>query len=381
MTSTQSSGASSWTKWPAPAIRSSVAPGIADAHRSAHAHVHTTSASPNSRCTGPSRDCSCSSHRCCHAAPLASGSANGRHHGKRRAPAFESNPVNGRRRRRAPRRRRGRDGGANRRRCRRWACRRRDARGPGPSGATSGCPRCTRSRRGAATCWRGRAGRSGRAGRTRCGARAARPSPGRTGGSGAVEPVDERPLDLDVAVDTRPRRRPCRSGRTRRGRAPRRGSRRRRGAGSSAGRGTTSSARRGSTGTRRRPADPRRRSARAGRRRRRSAARTASRPGRRSARPVSARPAGSRRHSLEADEGAGVLDLAHVAEAVLVDPALRRVEAGDPGLAGDAGAVRRRELWRERPGDDDVGEAGGVERRQHLLGLANTRPRYSPNAS
>ena len=67
------------------------------------------------------------------------------------------------------------------------------------------------------------------------------------------------------------------------------------------------------------------------------------------ARPACARSARSRRHSLQPDQGAGVLDLAHVAQAVLVDPALGGVEAGDTGLAGDAGAVRRRDLRRERP--------------------------------
>src|SRR5438067_1755004 len=47
----------------------------------------------------------------------------------------------------------------------------------------------------------------------------------------------------------------------------------------------------------------------------------------------------SGRHALQADEGAGVLDLAHVPQAVLVDPALGRVQPGDPDRSGDPRAV------------------------------------------
>ena len=55
-----------------------------------------------------------------------------------------------------------------------------------------------------------------------------------------------------------------------------------------------------------------------------------------------------RRHAAEADEAAGELDLAHVAQAVLVDPALGGVEQGDALGSGDAGAVGGRDLRRER---------------------------------
>ena len=54
-----------------------------------------------------------------------------------------------------------------------------------------------------------------------------------------------------------------------------------------------------------------------------------------------------RGHALEADEAAGELDLAHVAQTVLVDPALGGVEQGD------ALAVRRRgrcRCWRSAAG-------------------------------
>jgi hypothetical protein len=49
-----------------------------------------------------------------------------------------------------------------------------------------------------------------------------------------------------------------------------------------------------------------------------------------------------RGHPLEADEAAGELDLAHVAQAVLVDPALGGVEEGDAVRTGDPGAVREK---------------------------------------
>ena len=57
-----------------------------------------------------------------------------------------------------------------------------------------------------------------------------------------------------------------------------------------------------------------------------------------------------RRHPLQADEAAGELDLAHVAQAVLVDPALGRVEERDALGSRDPGAVGARDLRRERVG-------------------------------
>jgi energy-coupling factor transport system substrate-specific component len=42
-------------------------------------------------------------------------------------------------------------------------------------------------------------------------------------------------------------------------------------------------------------------------------------------------------HPAQPDQGPGVLDLAHVAQPVLVDPALDAIEAGDAGVAGHAG--------------------------------------------
>ncbi len=56
------------------------------------------------------------------------------------------------------------------------------------------------------------------------------------------------------------------------------------------------------------------------------------------------RTAGSAGHAAEPDEAPRQLDLAHVAQSVLVDPALERIEHGDALGSGDAGAVacRRR---------------------------------------
>ena len=51
-----------------------------------------------------------------------------------------------------------------------------------------------------------------------------------------------------------------------------------------------------------------------------------------------------------------MLDLTHVPQAVLVDPALGGVEAGDAHVAGDAGAERRGDLGRERSLHDDLAE-------------------------
>src|SRR5579875_529529 len=61
-------------------------------------------------------------------------------------------------------------------------------------------------------------------------------------------------------------------------------------------------------------------------------------------------------HTPEADEGAGMLDLAHVPQPVLVDPALDRVEAGEASLTGHAGAEGRGDLRREGPAHDDLPE-------------------------
>jgi hypothetical protein len=43
---------------------------------------------------------------------------------------------------------------------------------------------------------------------------------------------------------------------------------------------------------------------------------------------------------VQAHKTARQFDLAHVAQAVLVDPALHRIEQRDPFRAGDAGTVR-----------------------------------------
>jgi hypothetical protein len=63
-----------------------------------------------------------------------------------------------------------------------------------------------------------------------------------------------------------------------------------------------------------------------------------------------------------------VLDLTHVAQAVLVDPALDRIPPAQAVLAGDARAVRRGDLRWERPLDDDVVEGGRIQLGQPGLG-------------
>src|SRR5436309_1675412 len=64
-----------------------------------------------------------------------------------------------------------------------------------------------------------------------------------------------------------------------------------------------------------------------------------------------------------------MLDLAHVTQAVLVDPALDRVEPLYAFFPGDPRAVRRRDLLREGASYDDFVESLVVEGGEPLLGF------------
>src|SRR4051794_5255216 len=64
-----------------------------------------------------------------------------------------------------------------------------------------------------------------------------------------------------------------------------------------------------------------------------------------------------------------MLDLAHVAQAVLIDPALDRVEPLDAFLPGDPRAVGGRDLFGEGTAYDDLVELLVVEGGEPLLGL------------
>src|SRR5580704_11986590 len=69
----------------------------------------------------------------------------------------------------------------------------------------------------------------------------------------------------------------------------------------------------------------------------------------------------SERHPSESDQGAGVLDLAHVAKGVLIDPTFDGVTARDSRVSAHA---RRERLSHRRSvggGDDDVGECRWID--------------------
>src|SRR5690606_21805113 len=95
-------------------------------------------------------------------------------------------------------------------------------------------------------------------------------------------------------------------------------------------------------------------------------------------RPTGARRRGARPssagHAAQADEAPGQLDLAHVAQAVLVDPALQGVQHGDAPLAGHAGAEGVGEGRRQGVGDEHPVELGRVELVEPPLGATEHRP-------
>ena len=74
----------------------------------------------------------------------------------------------------------------------------------------------------------------------------------------------------------------------------------------------------------------------------------------------------SGRHPAQADQAPGELDLAHVAQAVLVDPALGGVEEGDALGTGHPGAEGGGDLLGEGSGHHDPRELGRVEPVQPL---------------
>src|SRR5205823_4487794 len=81
----------------------------------------------------------------------------------------------------------------------------------------------------------------------------------------------------------------------------------------------------------------------------------------------------SRGHALKTDQTTRELDLAHVPEPVLVEPALEAIEHGDAVGSRAARAVGAGDRRRERPGDDDAGEVGGVDAVEVGLGPVEDR--------
>jgi hypothetical protein len=78
-------------------------------------------------------------------------------------------------------------------------------------------------------------------------------------------------------------------------------------------------------------------------------------------------------HSAEADETACEFDFTHMAESVLVKPALESVEHGDSFWSGDSSAVGGGDLWWEWSPNDQSSEISGVHGGEVRLGAIKDR--------